>query len=134
MYCIQIYNMNNDSIYKLKMQYQFYHQSTAVKYFTICNERINRDTLSYISSFINDYVVIPELKKASMIQKYQYSTTIDLGNCNPIESNRNIILNISVTTDKIVDIIKSEYINLSNNHRIMVKLLLYHSFNIENIV
>lgn len=134
MYYIQIYNMNNDSIYKLKIQYQFYHQSTAVKYFTICNERINRDALSYISSFINDYVVIPELEKASMIQKYQYSTTIDLGNCNLIESNRNIILNISVTTDKNFDIITSEYINLSNNHRIMVILLLYHSFNIEDIV
>lgn len=134
MYYIQIYNMNNDSIYKLKMYYQFYHQSTAVKYFTICNERINRDALSYISSFMNDYVVIPELEKTSMIQKYQYSTTIDLGNCNLIESNKNIILNISIATDNKWDVIKTEYINLSNNHRIMVKLLLYHSFNIENII
>lgn len=120
--------MNDDTVYKLKMKYNFYHQSVAVKYFNIYNERINTGAIQYIISLINDYVlhIIPE-SKSNLSIKYNYTTTIDL-------HDKNTILNISITNDNNLDIITAEYINVVNHCRIMLMLSCYNSFNIESIL
>jgi hypothetical protein len=130
MYNIQIYHINNKLTYKLICTLNFYHQSIATEYYKLCNTRINKDSTKYISSFIDEYIKLQELQKNCIWNKNNYSMNIDL----ITSEETKILFNVSITSDKNIEVITSEYINVLNRHKIMIKLFCNSSYNIENIL
>jgi hypothetical protein len=129
MYSIQIYYMNNTLTYKLKLILKFYHYGIATEYYKIFNNRINKDASKYITHCINTYCQMTQLNDC-IVNKDQYAI-----NCNLVTNNNiKILLNVSVISNKNVDVISAEYINSLNNFKIMIKLISYNSYNIENLL
>ena len=122
--------MNNDLTYKLNCTLRFYHQSIATEYYKLCNTRINKDSTKYISSFIDEYIKLQELQKNCIWNKNNYSMNIDL----ITSEETKILFNVSIISDKNIEVITSEYINVLNRHKIMIKLFCNNSYNIENIL
>jgi hypothetical protein len=108
----------------------FYHQSIATEYYRLCNKKINKDSTKYISSFIDEYIQLQELQKNCKWKKNNYSMNIDL----ITSKETKMLFNLSITSDKNREVITSEYINISNRHKIMFKLICNNSYNIENIL
>lgn len=122
--------MNNKLTYKLICTLHFYHQSIATEYYKLCNKRINKDSTKYISSFIDEYIKLQELQKNCIWNKNNYSMNIDL----ITSEETKILFNVSITSDNNIEVITSEYINVLNRHKIMIKLFCNNSYNIENIL
>ena len=122
--------MNNDLTYKLNCTLRFYHQSIATEYYKLCNTMINKNSTKYISSFIDEYIKLQELQKNCIWNKNNYSMNIDL----ITSEETKILFNVSIISDKNIEVITSEYINVLNRHKIMIKLFCNNSYNIENIL
>lgn len=120
----------NTTIYKLKGQYEFLNQCIAIKYFNLCNSKINKNSMLHITAYLNnviDKIIIPASTGDYKV-KYTFNTHI------VFEDSKNIIMNITVNHENNLEIITVEYLNVSNNNRIMIKLLCYSSYNLQDIL
>ena len=84
----------------------------------------------HITAYLNnviDKIIIPASTGDYKV-KYTFNTHI------VFEDSKNIIMNITVNHENNLEIITVEYLNVSNNNRIMIKLLCYSSYNLQDIL